>query len=210
MMLLYGISCLAVEPIEVIIPGHKAKLTHQMINESSLLVSVKDAQNNPIKGLKPEDFIVKSGNREARIKSVESLESSEFVPLNIVLVVDNSYSMKQRHAIKPLLAALDTFFDNLRPIDNVTVVAFSDKQSLKVKAYDLHAKSHRSKFLPELKAFLNDAFDDGLTSKTYLYEAMVAGLSIVREMPKADNKFLVVFSDGEDLNSDFESYVVES
>jgi outer membrane protein OmpA-like peptidoglycan-associated protein/Mg-chelatase subunit ChlD len=210
MMLLYGISCLAVEPIEVIIPGHKAKLTHQMINETSLLVSVKDAQNNPIKGLKPEDFIVKSGNREARIKSVESLESSEFVPLNIVLVVDNSYSMKQRHAIKPLLAALDTFFDNLRPIDNVTVVAFSDKQSLKVKAYDLHAKSHRSKFLPELKAFLNDAFDDGLTSKTYLFEAMVAGLSIVREMPKADNKFLVVFSDGEDLNSDFESYVVES
>ncbi|MGW8300822.1 MAG: OmpA family protein [Desulfobacterales bacterium] len=210
MMLLYGINCLAAEPIEVIIAGQKAKLTHQMINETSLLVSVKDEQNNPIKGLKPEDFIVKSGNREARIKSVESLESNEFVPLNIVLVVDNSYSMKQRHAIKPLLAALDTFFDSLRPIDNVTVVAFSDNKSLEVKAYDLHAKSHRSKFLPELKAFLNDAFDEGLTSKTYLYEAMVAGLSIVREMPKADNKFLVVFSDGEDLNSDFESYVVES
>jgi len=210
MMLLYGISCLAAELIEVIIPGQKAKLTHQMINETSLLVSVKDEQNNPIKGLKPEDFIVKSGNREARIKSVESLESNEFVPLNIVLVVDNSYSMKQRHAIKPLLAALDTFFDSLRPIDNVTVVAFSDNKSLEVKAYNLHAKSHRSKFLPELKAFLNDAFDEGLTSKTYLYEAMVAGLSIVREMPKADNKFLVVFSDGEDLNSDFESYVVES
>ena len=32
MMLLYGISCLAAEPIEVIIPGHKAKVTHQMIN----------------------------------------------------------------------------------------------------------------------------------------------------------------------------------
>ena len=210
MMLLYALNCPAAEPLEVITPGHKAKLTHQVINENSLLVSVKDEQNNPIKGLTPADFIIKSGGREARIKSVEFLERSEFVPLNIVLVVDNSFSMKQRHAIKPLLAALDTFFDTLRPIDNVTVVAFSDKQSLKVKAYDLHAKSHRSKFLPELKAFLNDAFDDGLTSKTYLYEAMVAGLSIVREMPKADNKFLVVFSDGEDLNSDFESYVVES
>jgi outer membrane protein OmpA-like peptidoglycan-associated protein/Mg-chelatase subunit ChlD len=210
MMLLYGICCLAAEPIEVILPGHEAKLTHQVINETSLLVSVKDAQNNPIKGLNPEDFIVKSGNREARIKSVESLESSEFVPLNIVLVVDNSYSMKQRNAIKPLLAALEEFFDSLRPIDNVTVVAFSKKTGMQVKAYNLHAKSHRSKFLPELKTFLNDAFDEGLTSKTYLYEAMVAGLSIVREMPKEDNKFLVVFSDGEDLNSDFESYVVES
>ena len=210
MMLLYGISCLAAEPVEVIISGREAKLTHQVINETSLLVSVKDAQNNPIKGLNPEDFIVKSGNREARIKSVESLESSEFVPLNIVLVVDNSYSMKQRHAIKPLLAALEEFFESLRPIDNVTVVAFSKKTGMQVKAYNLHAKSHRSKFLPELKAFLNDAFDEGLTSKTYLYEAMVAGLSVIREMPKEDNKFLVVFSDGEDLNSDFESYVVES
>jgi outer membrane protein OmpA-like peptidoglycan-associated protein/Mg-chelatase subunit ChlD len=210
MMLLYGVSCLAAEPIEVTLPGHEAKLNHQVINETSLLVSVKDAQNNPIKGLNPEDFIVKSGNREARIKSVESLESSEFVPLNIVLVVDNSYSMKQRKAIKPLLAALEEFFDSLRPIDNVTVVTFSKKPGMQVKAYNLHAKSHRSKFLPELKAFLNDAFDEGLTSKTYLYEAMVAGLSVIREMPKEDNKFLVVFSDGEDLNSDFESYVVES
>ncbi|MCK5204825.1 MAG: hypothetical protein KAR15_13180, partial [Desulfobacterales bacterium] len=104
MMLLYGTSCLAAESIEVITPGHKAKLTHQVINETSLLVSVKDAQNNPIKGLKPEDFVVKSGKREAQIQSIESLETSEFIPLNIVLVVDNSYSMKQRHAIKPLLS----------------------------------------------------------------------------------------------------------
>ena len=44
MMLLYGISCLAAESIEVITPGHKAKLTHQAINETSLLVSVKDAE----------------------------------------------------------------------------------------------------------------------------------------------------------------------
>ncbi|MEE9496625.1 MAG: VWA domain-containing protein [Desulfobacterales bacterium] len=210
MLLLYGISCLAAEPIEVITPGHKAKLTHQVINETSLLVSVKDAENNPIKGLKPEDFVVKSGKREAQIQSIEPLETSEFVPLNIVLVVDNSYSMKQRHAIKPLLSALDEFFKTLRPIDNVTVVVFSKKEGMKVKAYNLHAKAHRSKFLPELKTFLNDAFDEGLTSRTYLYEAMVAGLSIVRKMPKEDNKFLVVFSDGEDLNSDFESYVVES
>ncbi len=210
MLLLYGISCLAAESIEVITPGHKAKLTHQVINETSLLVSVKDAQNNPIKGLKPEDFVVKSGKREAQIQSIESLETSEFIPLNIVLVVDNSYSMKQRHAIKPLLSALDKFFETLRPIDNVTVVVFSKKEGMKVKAYNLHAKAHRSKFLPELNTFLKDAFDEGLTSRTYLYEAMVAGLSIVRKMPKEDNKFLVVFSDGEDLNSDFESYVVES
>ena len=210
LLLLYGTNCLAAEPIEVLTPGHKAKLTHQPINENSLLVSVKDAQNNPIKGLTLEDFVIKSGKREAQIQSIESLETSESVPLNIVLVVDNSYSMKERRAIKPLLAALNEFFDSLRPIDNVSIVVFNKKSGMDVKAYWLHTKAASSKSIPELKQFLNEAFDEGLTGTTYLYEAMVAGLSLIREMPEEDNKFLVVFSDGEDLNSDFKSYVVDS
>ncbi|NIV99012.1 hypothetical protein GWN26_07600, partial [Candidatus Saccharibacteria bacterium] len=68
-------------------------------------------------GLKPEDFVIKSGKKEAQILSIEALETSESVPLNIVLVVDNSYSMKDRRAVKPLLAALGEFFNSLRPID---------------------------------------------------------------------------------------------
>ena len=210
MMLLYAFSCPAAGLLEIITPGHKAKLTHQVINENSLLVSVKDNQNNPIKGLKPEDFVIKSGKKEAQILSIEALETSESVPLNIVLVVDNSYSMKDRRAIKPLLAALDEFFNSLRPIDNVSIVVFSAKDGMNIKAYRLHTKSASSKSIPELKQFLDEAFDEGLTSTTYLYEAMVAGLSLIRKMPPEDNKFLVVFSDGEDLNSDFKSYVVES
>jgi outer membrane protein OmpA-like peptidoglycan-associated protein len=210
MMLLYALSCPAAELLEVITPGHEAKLTHQVINENSLLVSVKDSQNHPIKGLTPEDFVIKSGKKEAQILSIEALETSESVPLNIVLVVDNSYSMKDRRAIKSLLAALDEFFNSLRPIDNVSIVVFSAKEGMNVKAYRLHTKSVSSKSIPELKQFLDEAFDEGLTSTTYLYEAMVAGLSLIRKMPPEDNKFLVVFSDGEDLNSDFKSYVVES
>ena len=72
MMLLYALSCPASELLEVITPGHKAKLTHQVIDENSLLVSVKDSQNNPIKGLKLEDFVIKSGKREAQIQSIEA------------------------------------------------------------------------------------------------------------------------------------------
>jgi outer membrane protein OmpA-like peptidoglycan-associated protein/Mg-chelatase subunit ChlD len=210
LLLLYGISCLAAEPIEVVTPNHKSKLTHQLIDENQLLISVKDAANNPIKGLTPEDIVIKSGNREARIQSIEALETSESVPLNIVLVVDNSYSMKQRKAIKPLLAALDDFFDSLRPIDNVSIVVFSTKTGMDVKSYWLHTKAARSQSSAELKQFLRHAFDEGLTRTTFLYEAMVAGLSLIRKMPPEDNKFLVVFSDGEDLNSDFKSDVVES
>ena len=201
---------LAVEPLEVITPNHKAKLSHQQVDENNLLISVKDASNNPIKGLKPEDFVIRSGKREAQIQSIESLVTSESVPLNIVLVVDNSYSMKERKAIKPLLAALNEFFDRLRPIDNISVVVFSKRSGMEVKSYWLHTETASTKSIPELKQFLDEAFDEGLTGMTFLYEAMVAGLNRIREMPPEDNKFLVVFSDGEDLNSDFKSYVVES
>jgi outer membrane protein OmpA-like peptidoglycan-associated protein/Mg-chelatase subunit ChlD len=211
MMLLFALSCLADEPpLEVVTPGHKAKLTHQILPENRLLISVKDLENNPIKGLKPEDFVIKSGKRKAQIQSIEALQISESVPLNIVLVVDNSYSMKERKAIEPLLAALDEFFNSLRPIDNVAVIVFSKKIDVDVKAYRLNAKVASSKSISELEQFLNMAFDEGQTDMTYLYEAMVAGLNLIRKMPPEDNKFLVVFSDGEDLNSDFKSDVVES
>ena len=214
MMLLYALSGLAAEPaaepMEVITPGHKTKLTHQKISENILLVSVKDTRNNPIKGLKPEDFVIKSGKRKAVIQSIEALETSESVPLNIVLVVDNSYSMKERNAVEPLLAALHEFFNSLRPIDNVSVIVFSKKIDVDVKAYRLNAQVASSKSISELEQFLNTAFDEGQTDMTYLYETMVAGLSLIRKMPPEDNKFLVVFSDGEDLNSEFKSDVVES
>lgn len=208
--LLAAASCLAAEPLEVLTPALKGMLDFQVIDGKSLLVSVKDAKNNPIRGLKAEDFVLQSGNKKARILSVEPLESSKFVPLNIVLVVDNSASMKKRQAIKPLLAALDEFFKTLRPIDNVTAVVFDKKGTMQVKDYNLNIKTYRSKFIPELKAFLNEAFDEGLTSQTFLYEAMEAGITIIRKMPKEDTKFLVVFSDGEDINSDFEVDFVES
>ena len=207
---LFTASCLAAEPLEVLTPAIKSKLSYQVINEKSLLVSVKDAKNNPVRGLEAKDFVLQSGNRKARISSVEPLESSEFVPLNIVLVVDNSASMKERRAIRPLLTALDEFFKTLRPIDNVWVVVFSKKEGMQVKDYNLHTKTYRSKFIPELKEFINEAFDEGLSSKTFLYEAMVAGTDIIRQLPKDETKFLVVFSDGEDINSAFESNVVEA
>ncbi|MGD2185436.1 MAG: OmpA family protein [Desulfobacterales bacterium] len=208
--LLMATHSLAAETLEILTPAIQGKLAYQVIDEKSLLVSVKDAQNNPVRGLEAKDFVLQSGNKKARILSVEPLESSEFVPLNIVLVVDNSASMKERRAIKPLMAALDEFFKTLRPIDNVRVVVFDEKGSMPVKGYNLNTKTYRSKFIPELKAFLNEAFDEGMTSQTYLYEAMAAGISIIRKMPKEDTKFLVVLSDGEDLNSDFEVDFVKS
>ena len=149
--LLVAASCLAAEPLEVLTPALEGKLAFQVIDEKSLLVSVKDAENNPVRGLKLEDFVLQSGNKKARILSVESLETSELVPLNIVLVVDNSASMEKRRAIKPLIAALDEFLKTLRPIDNVSVVVFSKKEGMQISGYNLHTKSYRSKSILDLK-----------------------------------------------------------
>lgn len=201
---------LAADPIEVLTPAFQGKVVFQVIDDKSLLVSVKDAQNNALRGLKAEDFLVRGANRKARILSVEPLEGSEFVPLNIVLVVDNSASMKERQAIEPLLSALEEFFKTLRPIDNVSIVVFDRKGAMQVKNYRLHTRSYGSKFIPQLQEYIRKAFDEGLTSETYLYEAMVAGIGLIRKMPPEHTKFLVVFSDGEDINSAFENDVVMS
>jgi len=203
-------NCYAAEDLEVLTPDQKAKITYQVVDENKLLVSVLDAKDNPIRGLKAEDFVVKRGIKKARILSTEPLETSKEVPVNIVLVVDNSFSMRQRQAVKPLLSALEEFFKTVRPIDNIHAVVFAEGETMKVKGYTTHTKAFRSTEISEFREFFGEAFERGLTSGTYLYEAMVAGIDLIRGMPEKDQKFLVVFSDGQDINSRLDKTVVES
>lgn len=191
----------AQKAFQVSIPSRTATLTHQVLEENKLLVSALDAEDNPIRGLESVDFVVEKEGKKARILSVEPLETSQAVGLNIVLVVDNSFSMLQREAVAPLLEAMEEFFRMVRPIDNIHLVVFDKERHLNVKEYRLHAKTFRSTDVSELREFLTSSYDDGLTGGTFLYEAMVAGIDLVRKMPEKSNKFLVVFSDGEDLSS---------
>ena len=68
-----------------------------------------------------------SGIQKAEILSAAPLETTEAVALNIVFVVDNSFSMKERRAVKPLLTAMDEFLKTVRPIDNIHLVVFDDE-----------------------------------------------------------------------------------
>jgi outer membrane protein OmpA-like peptidoglycan-associated protein len=208
--LLYFSPCYAVDVLEVLTPTRETKITYQVLDEDRLLVSVLDAEENPIRGLTAQDFVVRRGAKDAKILSAHSLETSREVPLNIVLVVDNSFSMKKREAVDPLLAALEEFLKTVRPIDNIHAVVFAEKEPMKVGKYSLHTKAFRSTEKSELRDFLGDAFRRGITSGTYLYEAMVAGIDLIRQMPEKDQKFLVVFSDGEDINSALTKAIVES
>ncbi|MGD9041804.1 MAG: OmpA family protein [Desulfobacteraceae bacterium] len=206
----YFSNCFAAEDLQVLMPEVKGKLTYQLSGENKVIVSALDGENNPIRGLTPEDFLIELNGKKARIVSVESLEAIEKVSLNIVLVVDNSLSMKRRGAAEPLLSALEELFKIVRPIDNIHIVVFDDNNDLKVGERFLHAKTFHSDSVPELREFITQSFNRGLTSGTYLYEAMFAGIDIVRKMPGTSNKFLLVLTDGEDLNSGIKKSVVES
>ncbi len=204
MLLLYGIipgNSFADEDIKVMVRGQKAGLNYQVIDDGKLLVSVLGPDEEPIRGLTPEDFIVGKGIQRAEILSAAPLETTEQIALNVVLVVDNSFSMKERHAVAPLLSAMDEFFKTVRPIDNIHLVVFDEHPAMPLRQKGLHARTFNSSDASQLRSFLSESLDDRSTGKTYLYEAMAAGIDIVRRMPAKENKFMVVFSDGEDLNS---------
>jgi len=173
------------------------------ISDTKILLSVSDAENKPLFDLKKEDFIVTALGRTAKILAIQPQEESLGVPRNIVLVLDNSDSMRQRHAVESLLAGVDELLKIVRPIDQVQVVVFTRKTKMTIGGRDLHVQTFKSNNPGELKNFISDIYRDGITSTTVLYEAMLAGVEIIRAMPANEPRFLVVFSDGEDINSDF-------
>ena len=113
----------------------------------------------------------------------------------------NSFSMKHRNAVNPLLKALDKFFGQLRSMDRLHLIVFDDDETVAVNGKDLHLEVESSYDPQALNSFLQNRFSEHLTSRTYLYDAMYAGLDIVAKMPLDSNRFMVVFSDGEEINS---------
>ena len=170
-LICYGLSfhnSFASQSIKILLKQPDTQLSYKVIDDGKVLVSIKDAQGNPIRGLTARDFTVGSGIRKAEIISAESLESIKEIPLNIVLVLDNSFSMKERQAVDPLLLALDEFFKTVRPIDNIHLVVFDDQPQVIVQEIPLHTRIFNSSDILELKSFLRQSHGRGLTGKTYL------------------------------------------
>ena len=192
-----GVS-LALDALEVQALRPKAKLSFQALEEGKLLVSVQDKDGEAILGLRKEDFSIKQGVKTAKILSVEDVQEQRNIGLNIVLVVDNSYSMEQRKAVEPLLAALNSFLGLVRPIDNVHVVTFVDPGT---KQPRVSTRTFQGNEVSALGQFLRGSFFPATTDGTYLYDSMQKGLEIIGQMPADSQKFMLVFSDGEDINS---------
>jgi outer membrane protein OmpA-like peptidoglycan-associated protein len=204
MSILLGVFCIAATPVkdvQITGPSNTKSLLVHSSDEDSALISVLDADNNPIQGLQKDDFSILKGNRATKILSATPLSITEQVPLNVVLVVDNSSSMKTRNAVTPLLNALEEFYKTVRPVDNIHAVVFDDANTITVGGLTVNARTFESNNIAKLRSFFNESFKDGLTKKTYLYDSMMAGLDIIRSMPEQSNKFLLVFTAGKDINS---------
>jgi outer membrane protein OmpA-like peptidoglycan-associated protein/Mg-chelatase subunit ChlD len=200
-ILLSGQAGLCQETFDIQKPDAVADLSYQPIAPGKLLISASDSEGNPVRGLTAMDFIFLQKGKQARILGVETLETSQDVSLNIVLVVDNSASMKQRRAVDSILGAMENIYKIMRPIDNITLIVFDDDQTQTFGGKPLHVTVKQSNQPDELRTFLRESFDRGLTAKTVLYEGMLAGLDMIRAMPEDGYKFMVVFTDGEDINS---------
>lgn len=196
------------ETIKVTGPEILSSIDVKELEDSKLLISAFDSQGDPILNLKKEDFTLSRNGKTGQILSLEPLATSQKVSLNIVMVVDNSFSMKLRNAVKPALSAVENIFSIVRPIDNVTIIVFQDRDTTQFDNRNLHVKIKQSSDVEELRSFLTESFHRGLTEKTYLYEALLAGVLTLRELPSEANNFMVLFSDGEDINSAFGSSVV--
>lgn len=178
----------------------------KVMKDDKLLINVVDSANNPLFGLGSADFKITQSGRTAKIISVKSSSESLDVPRNIVLVLDNSFSMEERKAVKSLLTGVGELLKTIRPIDRVQIVVFDSKQAVKVDGRELRVQTVSSSNPAELQAFVDKAYStNNLTAKTVLYEAMLAGIDLIAKMPAGEPRFMVVFTDGEDLNSSYNS-----
>src|SRR3990167_9179208 len=163
---------LALDTLEVQALRPQARLSFQPQGEGKVLVSVQDKNGEAILGLKKEDFSIKQGLKTAKIISVEEVQEQRNIGLNIVLVVDNSYSMEQRKAVEPLLAAMNSFLALVRPIDNVHVVTFVDPGT---KQPRVSTRTFQANEVQALNQFLRSSFFPATTDGTYLYDSMHKG-----------------------------------
>ncbi len=191
----------ASDEIQIETPGLPSAIAvERRVGPQQLVLSVRHPNGEPIAGLGPRSFILGQKIRKARVLSVESTRADHHVPINLVLVIDNSFSMLERQAVRPLLAALDGLLKDVRPIDTIHAVVFSDRETT-VAGRNLNVRTFTSSRASEWSTFFNEAFDTGITRRSFLYEAMSAGLEIIKTMPEDQQKLMMVLSDGEDLNS---------
>jgi Ca-activated chloride channel family protein len=146
-----------------------------------ITATVTGSRGRFIRDLKASDFKVYD---EGVAQAITGF-AAENIPLELVVAVDVSGSMTK--AMPTVKAAVKKFLTKLRPQDVVTVLGFND--NVFVIARPAVAIEDRLKTLDRLRPW----------GGTALYDAMLKSLAQLG--PQAGRRVIVVFTDGEDLNS---------
>lgn len=144
-------------------------------------VAVFDRRGTFVRGLTADRFRLREDDVPQRITNFANEDS----PLELVLAVDVSGSMGA--VIGELQVAVRQFLSQLRPIDQVTLVAFNE---------EMFVLSRR-----ETDPAARERAVDALASwgSTALYDVITRSLDLLSTQP--GRRGLVVFSDGEDRSS---------
>jgi VWFA-related protein len=145
-------------------------------------VTVTDAWDRPIEGLRQSDFRLFEDDVEQKIVYL----SGEDAPASVGLIFDASGSMREK--IETSVAAVDQFFETALPGDEFLLVRFSDKPALLTGfTGDAH----------EISGWLHGIVPKGWTA---LHDAIYLGIQKMKAA-KNSRKALLVLSDGGDNNS---------
>jgi VWFA-related protein len=144
--------------------------------------SVTDRENQPVTGLRKEDFHIFEDAIEQKIEAF----SLDQAPLSVGIVFDASASM--RNKLDPSLAAVDRFLNGSLPGDEFFLVQFNDVPELRIGFRTNPA---------EIMGDLTHVAPQGWTA---LFDAIVLA---VHHMKSAKNprRALLILSDGGDNNS---------
>jgi VWFA-related protein len=136
-----------------------------------------------VSGLGKEDFQVYEDGVLQEIKSF----SHDDIPVTVGLVVDNSGSMRPRHA--EVVAAALAFARSSHPDDQMFVVTFNENVT-----FGLPGKTPFTDQANQLQVALSRILPNG---KTALYDAVAAALQHLKKGAR-DKRVLIVVSDGAD------------
>lgn len=177
---LYAIAALLVLSASVQPAPQRADLKVQ-VEQIAVNVLVTNRNDQPIRGLKQEDFRLYEDGLEQEIRNFFPVDA----PFSVALVLDTSYSTAGK---LPLIQnAAIQFIRALHPDDEVMVVSFDDEVYLETDF--TRDKDRAERAVKQTRT--------GET--TQVYEAVYLSLEELRKRP--DRKVMVLFSDGVDSSS---------
>lgn len=208
--LIIGLPCLAQQIHTITLRNVPTtySVKSQSETDSTCLAVVRDKWGRTVKDLNQTHFSVVRSGDTAQILNVVPLEQVDEVDLRVVFVIDNSKSMIPR--LKQVLADMDTILAALNDNAAISVVSFH-LQPIILNGQALNVRT--TPFLrnkEKVKEIYTDIMKNRMTHSTYLYDAVYAASSILKEKPtmvrgREVKTYVILFSDGKDIGSEVSS-----